>query len=140
MRFGLLRPKGEFKEVSNVDLVALLAPGIELEGTMKYASGTTRLDCHFKGEISSEGTIVVGDRGEVEANIHAKQISIAGKVKGNVQASECLELKEHAVLLGDVETPSLIIDPGGYFEGHCHMPTAVSEDSTSNQVDSTNIP
>jgi cytoskeletal protein CcmA (bactofilin family) len=134
MSFGLLRAKGEARRVSKEDLVAMLAPGIELEGIMKLTTGTTRLDCHFKGEISSEGTIIVGDRGEVIANIRAKQISIAGTVKGNVHASECLELKEHAILVGDVETPTLVIDPGACFGGHCHMPTVVPEESTSNQV------
>lgn len=138
MSFGLPRAKGEAREVSKEDLVAMLAPGIELEGIMKLAMGTTRLDCHFKGEISSEGTIIVGDRGEVIANIRAKQISIAGTVKGNVCASKCLELKEHAILLGDVETPTLVIDPSACFAGHCHMPTVVSEESTSSQVECTN--
>jgi cytoskeletal protein CcmA (bactofilin family) len=138
MSFGLLRAKGEAKEGSKDNLVAMLAPGVELEGVMKLATGTTRLDCHFKGEISSEGTIIVGDRGEVIADIHAKQISIAGMVKGNVHASECLELKEHAILLGDVETPTLIVDPGACFGGHCHMPAVVSEESTSDQVECTN--
>jgi cytoskeletal protein CcmA (bactofilin family) len=134
MSFGLLRAKGKAREASKGDLVAMLAPGSELEGVMKLAAGTTRLNCYFKGEISSEGTIIVGDRGEVIANIRAKHISIAGTVKGNVHASECLELKEHAVLVGDVETPTLVIDPGACFGGHCHMPTAVSEESTSDQV------
>jgi cytoskeletal protein CcmA (bactofilin family) len=113
----------------------MLAPGVELEGIMKLATGTTRLDCHFKGEISSEGNIIVGDRAEVVANICARQISIAGMVRGNVHASECLELKEHAILLGDVETPTLIVDPGACFGGHCHMPTVVSEESTSREVE-----
>jgi cytoskeletal protein CcmA (bactofilin family) len=139
MSFALLGAKGEFRKNSKGDLVAMLAPGIELEGVMKFATGTTRLDCHFKGEITSEGTIVVGDRGEVIANISAKQISIAGTVKGKVHASECLELKEHAILIGDVDTPTLVIDPGAHFGGHCHMPT-VPQEPTSDQAECTNIP
>jgi cytoskeletal protein CcmA (bactofilin family) len=138
MSFGLLRAKGEARGGSKENLVAMLAPGVELEGIIKLATGTTRLDCHFKGEIASEGTIIVGDRGEVVANIRAKQISIAGMVKGNVHASECLELKEHAILLGDVETPTLIVDPGACFGGHCHMPAGAPEEFSSNQVESTN--
>ncbi|HZP01801.1 MAG TPA: polymer-forming cytoskeletal protein [Terriglobia bacterium] len=133
MRFDLRGSHGQSKEHSKGNLVALLAQGIELEGTMKCASGTIRLDCHFKGEISCEGTIVVGDRGDVEANLQAKQISVAGKLKGNVHASERLELKEHGVLQGDVETPSLVIDPGAYFQGQCHMPTTGSENLTSHR-------
>lgn len=140
MSFSFLRSIGESRKDSKADLIAMLAPGLELEGVMKFATGTTRVNCHFKGEISSEGTIVVGDQGEVIANIRAKHISIAGTVKGNVQASERLELKAHAILSGDVETPTLVIDRGAYFGGHCHMPTVVLEKSTSDQVECTNAP
>jgi|SRR5579885_1742178 cytoskeletal protein CcmA (bactofilin family) len=140
MRFGFSKSRRKLDGLANGDVVALLASGIEVEGTLKLASGWARLDCRFKGEISSEGTIVVGDGGDVEANIHARQVSIAGKVKGNVRASECLELKENAVLLGDVETPALVIDPGAHFGGHCHMPAFAREESTPNPVDPSNFP
>ena len=105
-------------------LTGYLEPGIELEGKMKASAGTVRLNAHFKGEIVSEGTIVIAEQGEVEAAIQAKVISIAGKVKGNVHATERLEIKEHGVLLGDIHTPVLTIEPGGYFEGECQMPQA----------------
>ena len=103
-------------------LAGYLEPGIEVEGKMKASAGTVRINAHFKGEIVSEGTIVIAEQGEVEAAIQARIISIAGKVKGNVHATERLEIKEHGVLLGDIHTPVLTIEPGGYFEGECQMP------------------
>ena len=109
---------------TEVALTACLEPGIELEGKMKASAGMVRLNAHFKGEIVSEGTIVIAEQGEVEASIQARVISIAGKVKGNVHATERLEIKEHGVLLGDIHTPVLTIEPGGYFEGECQMPSA----------------
>jgi cytoskeletal protein CcmA (bactofilin family) len=82
-----------------------------------------RLNARYKGEIVGEGTVVVDDQGDLEAEIHARIITIAGKVKGTVHASERIEIKEHGVILGDMYTPSLVIDPGGFFDGQCHMPT-----------------
>lgn len=114
-------------------LTASLEPGIELEGKMKSSAGTVRINAHFKGEIASEGTIVIAEQGEVEASIQAKIISIAGKVKGNVTAAERLEIKEHGVLLGDIHTPVLTIEPGGYFEGECQMPSAQTQASSAPQ-------
>ncbi len=112
----------ELAELVDDDVIGLIEPGVEVEGKMKFTSGMVRLNAHFKGEVSCEGTVVVADQGEVEAEINARSVSIAGKVKGSVHASERLEIKEHGVVLGDIFTPCLVIDPGGYFDGQCHMP------------------
>ena len=66
---------------------------------------------------------MVHDQGEVEGEIHTRVISVTGKIKGIIHASEMLQIKEHGVVLGEIYTPCLVVDPGGFFEGHCHMPT-----------------
>ena len=104
-------------------MTAVLELGVEVEGKMQISSGTVRLNTTFKGEIVGQGAVVVGEQGEVEASIQANSITIRGKVKGAVRAAERLEIQEHGVLLGDIDTPVLIVEPGGYFDGHCHMPT-----------------
>ena len=104
-------------------VTAVLEPGVELEGRMQISSGTVRLNTSFKGEILGQGAVVVGEQGEVDASIQANNITIRGKVKGAVRAGERLEIQEHGVLLGDIYTPVLIVEPGGYFDGQCHMPT-----------------
>lgn len=113
----------QLAELLDDEMVGLVEPGVELEGKLKVTTGMIRLNAHFKGEIQSEGAIVVADQGEVEAEIHARNISIAGKVKGSVHATERIEIREHGVVLGDIYTPCLVVDPGGYFDGQCHMPT-----------------
>jgi cytoskeletal protein CcmA (bactofilin family) len=113
----------ELAELLDDDMVGLLEPGVEVEGKMKIACGMIRLNSHFRGEIVSEGTVVVAEQGEIEADLRAKHISISGKVKGAVHAAERLEIKEHGIVLGDIYTPCLVVDPGGYLEGQCHMPT-----------------
>jgi cytoskeletal protein CcmA (bactofilin family) len=118
------------------EIVALLEPGVEIEGKIKVTSGMVRLNCQFKGMVCSEGTIIVASQGDIEADLEATQISIAGKVKGNVHASKQLQLKEHSILLGDVETPSLVIDPGAYFTGRCNMPTHGIEKLARDEVHS----
>jgi cytoskeletal protein CcmA (bactofilin family) len=118
--------------------VGWLEPGIEVEGKMKVTSGLIRVNTHFKGEINCEGTVVIHDQGEVEGETRARVISVTGKIKGKIHASERLEIKEHGVVLGDVFTPCLLVDPGGFFDGQCHMPTPEPATQTANGVDAKN--
>jgi len=120
---GKTRRRRELAELLDSDMVALLEPGVEFEGRMRFTTGIIRLNAHYRGEITCEGTIVVADQGEVDAEVHTRVISIAGKVKGAVHASERVEIKEHGLVLGDIYTPCLVVDPGGFFDGQCHMPT-----------------
>jgi cytoskeletal protein CcmA (bactofilin family) len=135
MALNILRSNRHSEAPLQSEWAGLFEPGVELEGRLKVASGMVRLNSQFKGEISSEGTILIAERGEVEANIQAKIVSIAGKVKGNVNASERLEIKEHGVLLGDIHTPVLIVEPGGYFEGQCQMPAPQSEKPSAQGIE-----
>jgi cytoskeletal protein CcmA (bactofilin family) len=122
------------------DWVGWLEPGVEVEGKMKVTSGLIRVNTHFKGEINCEGTVVVHDQGEVDGETHARIISVTGKIRGKIHASERLEIKEHGVVLGDIFTPCLLVDPGGFFDGQCHMPTPEPATQTANGVDTKNHP
>ncbi len=133
--FGKSKRKRELEEVQD-DWVGWLEPGVEVEGKMKVGPGLVRLNSHFKGEIAAEGTVVVHDQGEIEGEIQARIVSITGKVKGTIHASERLEIKEHGIVLGEIYTASLIIDPGGYFDGQCHMPAPEPEKQTTEGLDS----
>jgi cytoskeletal protein CcmA (bactofilin family) len=124
------------EELLDDDMVALIEPGVEMEGRMRISGGMLRLNSHFKGEINSEGALIVAEQGEIDGDLHGKNVSISGKVKGSVHAAERLEIKEHGVVLGDIFTPTLIIHPGGYFDGQCHMPTPEPEKSEAEQADS----
>jgi cytoskeletal protein CcmA (bactofilin family) len=122
------------------DWVGWLEPGVEVEGKMTVTSGLIRVNTHFKGEISCEGTVVVHDQGELDGEIHTRIISVTGKIKGNIHASERVEIKEHGVVLGEIYTPCLVVDPGGFFDGQCHMPTPEPAAQTARGVDTKNHP
>jgi cytoskeletal protein CcmA (bactofilin family) len=117
------------------DFVGYFEPGVEIEGKLKIGSGTVRINTHLRGDIVSDGTVVVAEQGEIEASIKAKVVNVAGKVKGTIQTTERLEIKEHGVVLGDVHTRVLIVDAGGFFDGQCHMPTPEAERPTVDSID-----
>lgn len=87
------------------------------------AKGELRIDGTFKGEIASSSQVIVGTNGKVEATIEAKQMTISGRVKGNLRIQERLELLATGELFGDLETQpgALIIEKGARLEGRCTM-------------------
>ena len=141
MAFGMSKLATRRRDLSDLpdDWVACLEPGVEVEGNMKVASGSIRLNTHIKGDIVSDGAVVVHDQGEVEGNIQSRVVNITGKVKGNVYAKERLEIKEHGSVVGDIYTSCLLVDPGGFFDGQCHMPATERASQSLKEADSQTI-
>ncbi|HET7876964.1 MAG TPA: polymer-forming cytoskeletal protein [Methylomirabilota bacterium] len=111
------------KQPSRNGLAAFIDEGSEIEGRYTF-SGTVMLNGKFKGEISSSDTLIIGEKGVVNADIRAGQVLISGEVRGNVQATERVELKRTARVFGDMEAPVIVLEEGVLFEGHCRMTKA----------------
>ena len=101
-------------------LTAFIDEGSEIEGKYTF-SGTVMLNGKFKGEIVSNDTLIIGEKGVINADIRAGQVLVSGEVVGNVQATERVELKRTARVFGDVEAPIIVVEEGTLFEGHCRM-------------------
>lgn len=102
------------------DLTAFIDEGSEIEGKYTF-SGTVVLNGKFQGEIVSTDTLIIGEKGVINATIRAGAVLISGEVVGNVQATERVELRGNARVFGDLEAPVLVIEEGVLFEGHCRM-------------------
>jgi len=105
------------------DLTAFIDEGSEIEGKYTF-SGTVMLNGRFRGEIVSNDSLIVGEKGVVNASIRAGVVLINGEVVGNVNASERVELRGSARVYGDIEAPVVVIEEGVLFEGHCRMTKA----------------
>jgi cytoskeletal protein CcmA (bactofilin family) len=82
----------------------------------------SREDLYVDGEINGtleahEHRITVGPNGKVEAGIKAREIVILGTVHGNVEASEKIDIRKDARLVGDIKTTRIIIEDGAFFKG-----------------------
>jgi cytoskeletal protein CcmA (bactofilin family) len=102
------------------DLSAYIDETSEIEGKYVF-SGTVMLNGKFTGEISSQDTLIIGDRAVVNASIHAGVVLVTGEVRGNILGNERVELRGSAKVFGDVEAPVLVVEEGVLFEGHCRM-------------------
>ena len=105
------------------DLTAFIDEGSEIEGKYTF-SGTVMLNGKFRGEINTSDTLIVGEKGVVQATIRAGIVLVSGQVIGNVLAAERVELRGRARVFGDVEAPVVVVEEGVLFEGHCRMTQA----------------
>jgi len=108
------------KNKAGKDTVSFLGKDMEIEGSLKF-TGTIRIEGHFKGNIFSKGTLVIGEGGKVEADIHASHIVNYGEIHGKVIADKSIDIRVPGKVFGDIEAPVVEIEKGVVFEGGCQM-------------------
>jgi len=118
MEVRLMFGKDDKKDA--LEIMGFIGKGMKLEGLLSFEK-TVRIDGSFKGEITSSGTLVIGESGFVEGHIKVGIALITGEVKGNVEARERVELHSPGRLDGEIKTPTLIIGEGTAFDGNCVM-------------------
>jgi cytoskeletal protein CcmA (bactofilin family) len=117
--FGRGKKGGAMPKRSD-EINAFLGKGTEFQGQLKF-DGSVRIDGRYGGEIQSTGTLVVGEGGRVEAEVHCATLIVSGEVVGNIHAANRVEALAPARLSGNIETPVLVINEGVHFEGHVRM-------------------
>ncbi len=101
----------------------------EINGDIKFKENF-RIDGVFKGKILTGGGLIVGETGEVDADIDVISIAINGRVKGSIKAKEKIEIFSKGRVIGSVATPKLIIEDGAFFQGSCQMEMKSLESKT----------
>lgn len=99
---------------------AFLGKGTRLSGKIVF-EGTARIEGQVEGEIVANDTLMIGESALLNAQINGGTVIIHGKVTGDINASKKLEIRAPGKLYGNVTTPSLVIEEGVVFEGHCSM-------------------
>jgi len=115
----LLGCTGNFN-MKKANAVALLGENTSFQGELSF-HGTVRIDGHFKGKICSDGTLIVGENGIVEADIDTHWVIISGEVHGNINTAYSTEIHSKGKFYGSIVTSSLVIHDGVVFEGNCRM-------------------
>lgn len=109
------------RDIKEGTLSGFVGNGTVLTGEATFKA-MLRVDGHLSGRISSEsGTLIVGNNGQVDADIQVAVAVIHGTINGDIIASQRLELGRAARVNGNIQTPSLVIEQGAVFEGTCRM-------------------
>jgi cytoskeletal protein CcmA (bactofilin family) len=102
--------------------IAYLYKGSRVNGQLSF-QGAVRIDGSVDGEIQCQGTLTIGEGADIRAKISGRVVILRGRVEGNVTAKERLELIAPARLVGNVDTPRLLVTEGVVFDGNCAMGT-----------------
>jgi cytoskeletal protein CcmA (bactofilin family) len=100
--------------------VNLICDGTSIKGEIQ-ASRDIRIDGTLNGKMVVNGKVVVGNTGKIEGDVQCKTIDVSGRVDGNIIASEMVNLKSTSVILGNITTDKITIEPGAKFTGSCKM-------------------
>jgi cytoskeletal protein CcmA (bactofilin family) len=110
-------------------MTAFFGKDTEFEGKLTF-HGTIRIDGHFKGEISADGSLIVAEGAMIEATMHISYILISGEIHGNIIADDRIEIHPAGKVFGDIQAPTVVINEGGIFEGNCRMQRAKEADES----------
>jgi cytoskeletal protein CcmA (bactofilin family) len=109
------------------DLNGFLDSGSHVTGELRFQT-SFRVDGKFSGTVISDGELIVGHGGEVEGDVRVGQVVVSGTVRGTITAGRRIHLTATGKLFAEIETPVLIIDDAGFFQGHCTMPRDEAKD------------
>lgn len=112
--------KKSTNEIQVTKIDSIIGAEAVFEGNLT-TSATTRVDGVVKGDIRSEGTLIVGPGGKVVGNIKAANIMVGGTVEGDLTADNKIEAASTGVIIGNIETKCLFIDENAVFQGQCNM-------------------
>lgn len=94
----------------------ILSSDVEIKGSLKFSNDLI-IDGKIEGEVSSDGSLTVGENALVIGEIRTKSVVVFGKVQGNITVTERCELKSNAIQEGDIVAGTMSIEEGATFMG-----------------------
>ena len=98
-------------------LLSIMGGSAKLEGKFDI-SDSIQIECEIGGEMTVGGRLVIGENGTVHADVHTVDAVIMGSYEGNLVATGNVEITATGRVLGNLETDSLVIAKGGFFNGN----------------------
>ncbi len=94
-----------------------IVKAVRIEGQI-YSQEDLYVDGDVEGTIElQEHRLTIGPNGKVHANIKVREVVILGNVPGNGEATDKLEIRKDATVVGDIKTSRIVIEDGAYFKG-----------------------
>lgn len=100
-----------------------LGPSVVIEGTVT-GSGLVTIEGSVKGRIDLQSDLRIGTQARVEAKVHARNVTIEGRLNGDVSADDRVELVASATVDGNIKAPKIVVAEGARFRGNVDMGSA----------------
>ena len=108
------------KDQASGDLEGFLTEGTSFQGEVSFHD-TLRIDGKFQGAVRSGRRLIIGESADVDAEIQVAIVTVAGRLRGRVKASERVELQPTARAECTIECEALVVHEGARFDGQCAM-------------------
>lgn len=107
--------KEDMHNVKNTETI--IGESVIVEGDFN-GHGNVVIEGKLKGSFITDGHTLIGDKAEINANLKANSAFISGKVLGNIEINDSLDIARTAVIKGDIIASSIAIESGSEIEGH----------------------
>lgn len=129
--------KEKKRDIEEEKITGFCDKDTEFKGDLHF-KGSFRIDGRFKGKIDSDSILIIGDNGKVEADVNVGYLIVSGEIKGNIQASQKVEIHSHGRVIGTIISPKLIVEEGAYLEANCQTtdkaPAPIMEKKTDQGI------
>jgi cytoskeletal protein CcmA (bactofilin family) len=110
--------------------LSCLGASLEIKGKIS-GDEDLQIDGKVEGAIALQGQrLTVGRSGQLNSEVHAREVVVFGKVQGNLRASDRVEIKKDGSVTGDITTSRISIEDGAYFKGRIEIDRSKGGSST----------
>lgn len=96
---------------------AVIGKSVMIKGQI-FSREDLTIDGEVEGSVElHEHRLTVGPNGKLQAGVKAREVVVLGTIHGNVEASDKIDIRKEARLVGDIKTSRIVIEDGAYFKG-----------------------
>lgn len=106
--------------VNQTSISTFIGADTKIEGTL-ITHSSVRIDGSVVGGVCADGTIVLSQSGQIEGNVIAENIIVAGVIDGNLSIKDKTNIEPTGEVYGDISTSRILIDEQSVFQGKCNM-------------------
>lgn len=106
--------------INQTSISTFIGADTKVEGTLITRS-SVRIDGEIVGGVVADGTVVLSQSGQIQGNIIAENIVVAGVVDGNINVKDKTNIEPSGEVYGDINTARILIDEQSVFQGKCNM-------------------
>jgi cytoskeletal protein CcmA (bactofilin family) len=113
-------PQARAAEPQTTQSSTFFGPNVTIDGTVT-GSEPLLIEGTVRGKVNLTGDLRIGTKARIEATVHAKNVTIEGKLTGDVSADEKVELVASATVDGNIKAPKIVVAEGARFRGSVDM-------------------
>ncbi|MBN2736337.1 MAG: polymer-forming cytoskeletal protein [Spirochaetales bacterium] len=112
---------------------SIIGEGTKFTGEFDL-NGLLRIDGDFTGVIRTKGKVLVGSNGRVECTMYAGTVVVGGIVRGDIYSTEKVIILSTGMVIGNIQSPRLIVEEGVLFHGTCLINPDVDEQAQQRKL------